>query len=69
MNDRNQFVSVNGDSFLLCNITCAVPQGSVLGPLLFLLCLNAYRDIKAIKFPFCLLTTLIFSLKVVMLLI
>ena len=38
--DRKQYVAINGSSSNLLSITCCVPQGSVLGPLLFLIYIN-----------------------------
>ena len=40
MTNRCQFVSYNGYNSTVQNITCGVPQGSILGPLLFLLYVN-----------------------------
>ena len=40
LNNRRQYVSINGTNSTCLNIACGVPQGSILGPILFILYIN-----------------------------
>ena len=60
MSGRKQFVTYNGVKSSLSNVSCGVPQGSILGPLLFLIYVNDIQNVTHHSFHFYLPMTVIY---------
>ena len=60
---RNQYVTIENETSNTLPLTCGVPQGSILGPLLFLIYINDFRNCieKSIAYHFADDTNVIFS--------
>ena len=46
LSNRKQYVSINNSKSLLYDISCGVPQGSILGPILFIIYINDLNSVS-----------------------
>ena len=64
LTNRSQYVMYNNSKSETKHITHGVPQGSILGPLLFILYIMIFLELQICFFLYYLQMTLVFSLKV-----
>ena len=50
LTNRSQFVSYDGRQSEIQSITCVVPQGSILGPLIFIIYMNDICNVSELLF-------------------
>ena len=50
LQNRKQYIHINDTNSNLGSISCSVPQGSILGPLLFILYINDISNISHLMF-------------------
>ena len=60
LTDRSQYVMFNGKASETRGIKCGVTQGSILGPLLFIISVNGMCNVSPMLLKYCMLTILVY---------